>query len=74
MFLNRIEAEPRGLVSAGAERHSGLDANDQVIVTIGDVRPRRRDDEAPNLDWLPALFPLFKPVAFGNFAQIHVAH
>src|ERR1044072_1145661 len=45
-----------------------------MIVYVAEIGPRRRDNETANLNRLPALFPLFQPIAFSNFAQIHVAH
>src|SRR5437868_12549893 len=74
VFLHRIETEPSGLVSARAEGHSRLDANDDAIACIAEPGPGRRNYEPANLDRLPALFPLLEPITRLDFAQVHVAH
>jgi hypothetical protein len=41
-----------------------------VIALVAEIGPRRRDDEATDLNRLPALFPLFQPITIGNFAEL----
>ena len=73
VFLDRLQAETRGLVSAGAEGHSGFDPNHQARISVAELRPRWRDYETSDFDGLPVLFPLFEPIALRNFANAHVA-
>ena len=59
---------------AGAERHSGIDA-DQDIFRVRAAcyrrgfRPGRRDDEPANFYGLPMLLPLRQPIFIGNLAR-----
>src|SRR5215213_1482710 len=74
MLLNCLEAETSRLVSAGAERHAGFDANNQTVVSVSELSPRRRDNETTDFNRLPVLLPLFEPIALCNLANVHVAH
>src|SRR5205085_1974405 len=59
---------------ARAEGHARLDAYDYPARDLFDLAPRRRDDEAPDLDRAPTLLPLREPVALLDLAQTHPAH
>src|SRR5205085_4628225 len=74
IFFDGREAQTRRLVRARAEGHARLDAYDDSIFFVGDFAPRRRDDEAPDLDGAPTFLPLREPVALFDLAHTHLAH
>src|SRR3954470_10183302 len=72
MLRNRLQTESRRFVSAGTERHAGVNPNNDRVDILRLWQPRRRDDEAAYRDRLPTLFPFCQPIAIFDFANADV--